>query len=56
MADILRCRGRIVNLSAGAGVRYADDCGAGGCAESALEARGYTWIRTDKEGGDAYSY
>jgi hypothetical protein len=28
----------------------------GASAESALEARGYTWIRTEKSGSDAYSY
>ena len=28
----------------------------GASAESALKARGYTWIRTDKSGSDAYSY
>jgi hypothetical protein len=28
----------------------------GASGESALEQRGYTWIRTEKEGNDAYSY
>lgn len=28
----------------------------GAAGESALEERGYTWIRTEKSGGDAYSY
>ncbi len=54
----------IVAMSVGAGLfaqepvsNLQDLIGAKGSGgETQMEQRGYTWIRTDKSGGDAYSY